>query len=141
MENCIFCQIVEGKIPASIVYRDNLCVAFMDIKPINPGHVLVIPIKHSTYIEEMDKETGERMFTVAKQIAGGLKKTTIKHEGYDLFLANGESAGQEVFHVHLHIIPRYKGDGFGFKFGPNYNNPPKRDELEKTAKEIREHLI
>ncbi len=140
MDDCVFCKIIEGKVPSTIVYKDDLCVAFMDIKPINPGHILVIPIKHSTYVEEMDRETGERIFTVAKRIAGIFKNTSIRCDGYDFFLANGEAAGQEVFHVHFHIIPRYKGDEFGFKFGSNYENLPKRDELEKIAQEVKEKL-
>lgn len=137
MQDCILCKIIKGKATASIVYRDNLCIAFMDIKPINPGHLLVIPRKHATYVEDMDNETGERIFTVANNLAKKLKTISIKFEGFNLFLANGIAAGQEVFHVHLHVIPRYKGDGFGFQFGPNYDNLPKREELDKIAQEIK----
>jgi diadenosine tetraphosphate (Ap4A) HIT family hydrolase len=85
-------------------------------------------------------ETGAHLFQVAQRIALSLPRTQIKNEGIDLFLAHGEAAGQDVFHVHLHVIPRYEGDGFGFRFGPDYENLPARVDLDTIAEQIRQGL-
>ena len=138
--SCIFCKIVEGSAPASKVYEDDLCLAFMDIQPVNPGHLLVIPKAHFTDLTDLPAETGGHLFQVAQLIALSLPKTNVKNEGVDFFLANGAAAGQEVFHVHLHVIPRYAGDGFGFRFGAEYNNLPERSELDAIAAQIKQQL-
>ena len=140
MTTCIFCQIVKGEAPSSVVYEDNLCLAFMDIQPVNPGHVLVVPKTHSRDLSDLPPETGAHLFQIAQRVALSLPDTRIKNEGIDLFLAHGEAAGQDVFHVHLHVIPRYKGDGFGFSFGPDYENLPPRAELDEAAHQIRQQL-
>lgn len=138
--SCIFCEILAGNAPASQVYEDKICSAFMDIQPVNPGHVLVIPKTHFEDLADLPVEIGGHLFQVAQRIALALPKTGVKNEGIDLFLAHGEAAGQEVFHVHLHVIPRYAGDGFGFRFGPNYRNLPGRSELDAFATQIKEQL-
>jgi histidine triad (HIT) family protein len=140
MTACIFCQIVEGTAPSSKVYEDEVCLAFMDIQPVNPGHVLVVPKEHSNDLSDLPAETGAHLFQVAQRIALSLPATDLKNEGFDLFLAHGAAAGQDVFHVHLHVIPRYKGDGFGFTFGPNYENLPERTELDANAAQIKQRL-
>ena len=140
MTSCIFCKIVEGSAPFSKVYEDEMCLAFMDIQPVNPGHVLVIPKAHFSDLSTLPAETGGHLFQVAQKIALLMPKTNVKNEGVDFFLANGEAAGQEVFHVHLHVIPRFTGDGFGFRLGPNYNNLPERSELDNIATQIRQQL-
>ena len=136
MTACIFCQIVEGILPSSKVYEDEICLAFMDIQPVNPGHILVVPKLHFADLSDLPATIGAHLFNVAQQIALTLPKTTVKSEGVDLFLAHGEAAGQEIFHAHLHIIPRYEGDGFGFRFGPNYGKLPERSELDAIASQI-----
>lgn len=140
MTSCIFCEILAGNAPASKVYEDEICSAFMDIRPVNPGHVLVIPKAHFEDLTDLPAEVGGHLFQVAQRIALILPKTNVKNDGIDLFLAHGEAAGQDVFHVHLHVIPRYEGDGFGFKFGPNYRNLPERSELDTIATQIKEQL-
>lgn len=140
MTYCIFCKIVEGSAPSSKVYEDEICSAFMDIQPVNPGHLLVIPKTHFTDLSDLPADIGGHLFQVAQQITNVFPKTRVKNEGADLFLAHGEAAGQEVFHVHLHVIPRYEGDGFGFKFGPNYRNLPDRSELDEIAARIKRQL-
>ena len=140
MTTCIFCKIVEGTLPSSKVYEDAICLAFMDIQPVNPGHILIVPKIHFRDLSELPADIGAHLFQVAQQIALGLPKTQVKSEGVDLFLANGEAAGQEVFHVHLHIFPRFAGDGFGFRFGPNYVNLPERHELDEIAAQIKQQL-
>ena len=138
--NCIFCAIISGNLPSSKVYEDNVCVAFMDIQPVNPGHVLVVPKNHATDLSDLRPETGMHIFQIAQQVAQKLPDSNLRCEGINLILAHGEVAGQEVFHVHLHIIPRYKGDGFGFKFGPHYRNLPQREELDTIAAQIKQQL-
>ena len=140
MTVCIFCQIVEGILPSSKVYEDEICLAFMDIQPVNPGHILVISKAHFIDLADLPADTGAHLFQVAQRIALNLQKTDIQMEGANLFLAHGEAAGQEVFHVHLHVIPRFAGDGFGFRFGPNYVNLPERHELDTIATKIKQQL-
>jgi len=137
---CIFCEIIAGNAPSSKVYEDEICSAYMDIQPVNPGHILVIPNTHFKDLSDLPADIGGHLFQVAQRIANIFPKTNIKNEGMDLFLAHGEAAGQEVFHVHLHVIPRYEGDGFGFTFGPNYKNLPERSELNKVADQIKQQL-
>jgi histidine triad (HIT) family protein len=140
MTSGIFCQIVEGTAPSSKVYEDDVCLAFMDIQPVNPGHVLVIPKEHSKDLSDLPAPTGAHLFQIAQRIALSLSKTNGKNEAIDLLLAHGQAAGQDVFHAHLHVIPRYPGDGFGFTFGPDYKKLPERAELDAIATQIREQL-
>jgi len=140
MTSCIFCQIIEGTLPSSKVYEDETCIAFMDIQPVNPGHLLVVPNVHFADLADLPADVGAHLFQVAQQITLSLPNTPVKHEGVDLFLANGAAAGQEIFHVHLHVIPRYQGDGFGFRFGPNYVNLPERNELDLIAAQIKNSM-
>jgi histidine triad (HIT) family protein len=140
MGTCCFCDILVEKRPSSIVLKDDLCWAFMDIQPVNPGHVLVIPTYHAPSLEELDEESGAHMFRMAQRIAGALRDSGLQCEGVNLFLADGAAAGQEVFHVHLHVFPRYAGDGFGLRFGPEYGTRPTRAELDATAGRIRRAL-
>lgn len=140
MDDCIFCEILAGRQTASQVYRDEICTAFMDIQPVNTGHVLVIPNRHAARLAGLDEDTGAQMFRVAHRIALALGRSGLPCEGVNLFLADGEAAMQEVFHVHLHVIPRYPGDGFGLRFSPEYFNLPGRAELDEAARKIRQAL-
>lgn len=112
----------------------------MDTQPINPGHLLVIPVRHSAYLSELEEEEGARIFRVAQRLASALRRSGVRCEGVNLFLADGEAAMQEVLHVHLHVVPRYANDGFGFKFPTGYWTRPERKELTEVAKKIREGL-
>jgi histidine triad (HIT) family protein len=140
MGECIFCNIVRGVEPASVVYADKKIMAFLDAQPVNPGHVLVIPKAHAADLSELDEETGGHIFKIAMRVAAGLRRSGLRCEGINLHLADGEAAFQEVFHVHLHVIPRFRGDGFGLRLGPNYGYRPNRKELDVTASKIREAM-
>ena len=140
MTDCTFCRVLSGQLPSSIVYQDGRCTALLDIQPINPGHVLVIPNRHVACLAELDEETGSHLFGIARRIAAALRLSGIRCEGVRLSLADGEAAGQEVPHVHLHVCPRFKGDGVGLKFGPRYGKRPERAELDSMAQRIREVL-
>lgn len=147
MSGCIFCRILAGELPSSVVYQDEVCSAFMDIQPVNPGHTLIVPNAHAARLAELDAQTGGHILGVGQRIAAALYSASalsgaagLRCEGINLFLADGEVAGQEVFHVHLHVIPRFKRDGFGFRFGPAYGVRPPRTELDRMAAEIRDGL-
>jgi histidine triad (HIT) family protein len=140
MSSCVFCDIAASERPSSIVYQDGTCTAFMDIQPVNPGHVLVVPNEHAASLAELDPEVGGRMFQLAQRIAKALRDSEIRCEGVDLIRADGAAAGQEIFHVHLHVLPRYRGDGFGFRFGPDYGQRPPRSDLDQCAAQVRRAL-
>ncbi len=137
---CVFCEILAGRQPASIVHRDDVSCAFMDIFPVNPGHVLVIPTTHAAVLAELEPEAGAQLFRVGQQLAAALRRTELRCEGVNLLLADGEAAGQEIFHVHLHVIPRYRGDGSGFRFGSRMAAPPTRAVLDEVAEKLRDSL-
>lgn len=140
MPTCIFCDILAGLAPANFVYRDELCAAFMDTRPVNPGHVLVVPHTHAVLLSELDKETVGHMFQVAQRVDTAMRASGIKCEGVNLFLADGRAAGQDVMHVHLHVIPRFVGDGHHLRFSPAYFSRTPLAELEKNAEMIHEQM-
>ena len=133
----MFCDIVGGDAPASVVYADNRVLGFMDIQPVNTGHLLIVPQVHASCLGELDAETGGWLFQVGMKLAEALRRSSLRCEGVNLFLADGEAAGQEVFHVHLHVIPRFRDDGFGFRFAPDYYHLPERARLDEMATGIR----
>jgi histidine triad (HIT) family protein len=135
--DCIFCQIVAGVAPASMVFEDDALLAFLDIRPVTPGHLLVIPKRHAAYLADLDEATGGRMFAVAMRLAAALRASgpEIRCEGVNLFLADGKAAFQEVFHTHLHVFPRFVGDTFGIT--ADWSQAPPRDELDRIAALLR----
>ena len=140
MEACVFCDIIAGRSPASVVYRDDDCIAVMDICPINAGHLLVIPVKHATHLNDLEPRVGGALFGVVQRLAAAIRRSGLKAEGINLLLADGEAAGQEVFHVHLHVLPRFQGDGFGHRFPPHYGRRPPSEQLDADANSIKEAL-
>ena len=134
--DCTFCQILGGKLPATLLHRDDRCAVFMDIRPVNTGHLLVIPNEHAPFLADVSSQDLERMIGLAQRYAAGLRASGLPCEGVNLFLADGPAAMQEVFHAHLHVFPRYRGDGFGLRFGPHYA-VQERVALERAAGMIR----
>ncbi|MBL1077550.1 HIT family protein [Nocardia sp. 2] len=114
----IFADIVAGRAPSSKVYEDDDVLAFMDIRPFTPGHLLVIPKIPARSLSELDPAVGGKLFQVGQQLAAALRTSEVGADGVNFFLADGVTAGQEVFHVHLHVIPRTPGDGFGLRGRP-----------------------
>jgi len=139
-DDCVFCKILSGELEVSMIYQDDCCSAFLDHQPINPGHALVVPNRHASNLAALDEDEGAQMFRVARRLAGALRNSEVKCEGVNISLADGEAAGQEVFHVHLHVFPRYVGDGFKVRFGPHYANKPERQELNEIADWIRNEM-
>lgn len=107
MPDCIFCKIIQGKIPCNKVYEDKNFFAFLDINPINKGHILLLPKKHYYTILDCDDKTLKNVMLVIKKIAKKVKNIS---DGYHLCVNNFEAAGQVVPHLHFHIIPRFKND-------------------------------
>ncbi len=134
---CIFCEIIAGRAEGSFVFRDDVVAAFMTIGAVNPGHVMVVPIKHASSLAELDPETGCVMFRRAQQLAAALRVSGLRCEGVHLLLNDGRAAFQSVFHVHLHVVPRWRGDGFGFYLPPDFTHQRPRRELEEAAAKIR----
>jgi len=137
MGHCIFCEIAAGRAPASIVARDDRVCAFLDIQPVNPGHLLVVPVRHAASLADLNPEDGAHLFRVAQKLTAAVRHSAVRCEGVTLLLADGKAAGQEVFHVHLHVIPRFSEDGFGFRFGTGYSELPSREDLDRVAASIR----
>ena len=132
---CVFCEILSGELPSSLVYDGERIVAFMEINPVTPGHALVVPRRHLPYLADLTSELAGEMMIIAQRLAAALRRSSLRTEGVNLFYADGEAAFQEVFHAHLHVIPRFSDDGFviGARWGTN----PSRAELDRQAAEIR----
>jgi diadenosine tetraphosphate (Ap4A) HIT family hydrolase len=134
---CIFCAIVRGEAPATFLHQDDLVVAFMDIRPVQPGHLLVVSRTHAKLIPELAAASLARLWLVATDLNRALRRSALPVEAVSVYVADGDAAGQEVAHVHIHLIPRHAHDGFGFRFPPGYGIRPGRSELERLAGEIR----
>ena len=137
---CIFCQILVGESEASIVYRDDHVTAFMDLYPVTPGHTLVIPNQHAALIGELDTRTVGRMFEIGARVDHALRMSEFRCEAVSLYLADGAAAGQVVFHSHLHVVPRYRGDPCGLHLHAGPVEMASRGVLDQHASAIRASL-
>lgn len=135
MNDCIFCQIVKGKIHAFIVYEDEKTVAFLDSNPSAIGHTMVILKKHAATLLDLDEEGVKQEFLTVKKMTETLKKT-FKTDKFTIGINHGEEWG--VPHLHVHIIPRFEGDGGGI-IQKIVDNPP-RKSLEVVAEKIKKNL-
>ena len=131
-QDCIFCKITAGEIPSEKVYEDDRVLAFMDIKPVSRGHVLVIPRAHSQDLLSADDETLIDLLPKVKKIAGALIKA-VHADAINISSNNGAASGQIIFHLHFHLIPRYQQDGLvGWAHQPS--EPKTRAELAEQIK-------
>jgi diadenosine tetraphosphate (Ap4A) HIT family hydrolase len=119
----------------SAFYEDDDVLGLMTIGPVNPGHAMVIPRRHAACLADLDEETGRRIWTVAQRTAAAIRASGLRCEGINFFLADGAAAAQEVFHVHLHVFPRFRGDPF--RLVADWSVKPPREELDRTAGLIR----
>ncbi|MBL4794492.1 MAG: HIT family protein [Pseudomonadales bacterium] len=110
MTHCIFCDIVAEEASASVVYRDERCMAFMDLFPMGEGHVLIIPNEHHVFLDELDDDMRSHLFTVAYKVYSAQKKIGLQVDGTNLVINDGKAAQQTVPHVHIHLVPRTQGD-------------------------------
>jgi len=137
MENCIFCKIIAGEIPSTKIFEDELVLAFMDIGPINFGHVLVVPKEHHTSSSSIPENLAGRMFRVASRI-GIAAKRALDYDGFNLHLADGPCAGQVVMHAHLHMVPRGAEDGFHWNWRQlQYNDGEAAEVAEKLKDKLK----
>ena len=132
MGNCIFCKIVQGEISSKRIYEDEKFLVILDVAPVARGHALVLPKEHAANIYELPDQTASEAFILAKRMAG-LMKDKLKCDGLNILQNNGETAGQTVEHFHLHVIPRYEGDGQQIGLLPGN---AALEELEAVKREI-----
>ena len=135
MEGCIFCQIAAARAPASIVYEDETALAFMDLNPVTPGHLLIIPKEHFRNIYDCPPGLAGYLQEIGAKLAGPVRQAT-GCQGMNYFMANEAVAGQDVWHIHLHLLPRYMGDGFGLRHPPGYPSGASRATLDAMATKI-----
>ncbi len=134
--DCVFCKIVNGEIPSERVVETEKVLAFLDLYPVNKGHVLVIPRQHYFRLDEIDATTLHQMVEVAQKVAAA-QVYGLSAEGYNLVMNNGEVAGQEILHAHMHVIPRFSNDQM--RFGWRHLEYAK-GELQDYGKRLREFL-
>lgn len=132
---CIFCEIVAGEAEASIAYEDEATMAFMDLRQFHPGHTLVVPRRHVRDIYELDDNTGAALMAAVARVARGVRDA-FAPDGLNLWQSNG-APWQEVFHLHIHVLPRWREDGL-LRFAPGRLPRPPRAELDKQAAKIRD---
>lgn len=136
MDGCVFCAIVAGRVPASVVWEDPLAVAFMDLRQAVPGHVLVVPRRHAATLYDLDEDAAAHTMRIAHRVASALR-TAHAPEGLNLWQSNGEAGGQEVPHFHLHVHPRRPGDGVLALYRDGLPEPAARSRLDTLAARLR----
>ncbi len=122
------------------MFRDDLVTVFMDIHPVNPGHLLVVPNNHASGIDGVPEADCARMFIVGRRMARALRQSGLRCEGVNLLLADGAAAGQDVFHSHLHVIPRFPGNPGSVSMHADFSTTASRGELDGHAEAIRNSL-
>lgn len=128
MENCIFCKIADGEIPAATLYEDEDFRVILDLGPASKGHALILPKAHAANIYELPDELAGKAMILAKKMACKMTEA-LKCDGFNIVQNNGETAGQTVFHFHMHLIPRYKGDQIGLSWTPGKLSEDEREEI------------
>lgn len=136
MNDCVFCRIVRGDLPAARVYEDDATLAFMDLQSVNPGHLLVTVKQHHANIYTLDDELAGAVFRSVARMARTLKRE-LDCDGVTVLQANEEAGGQTVFHFHVHVVPRWNEDGAGLIWP--VKNPP-REALDEMAARLRKAL-
>lgn len=138
-KNCTFCKIVERHISARIISQNDNAIAFLDAFPLSLGHTLIIPKRHYSKVQDMNSEYSSAMFDLLRVVTEAVEKVTLA-KASTIAIHNGVEAGQLILHVHIHIIPRFSGDGAGpvhsmFKNRPNINSE-EMDSLLDRIKEV-----
>jgi diadenosine tetraphosphate (Ap4A) HIT family hydrolase len=146
MPTCAFCKIIAGELPSTRIYEDDTVIAFMDIHPLRPGHVLIIPREHVQQLHQLTPTTQAHLINTGSRIAHALYQSSLKPAAVHYVVNDGPAAQQTVPHVHLHVMPRYQGDSGKFvarllrKPLDILLGPTAREKLEAEAIEIRQHL-
>lgn len=132
-ENCIFCKIANGQIPADTLYEDEDFRVILDLNPASKGHALILPKEHFADLFEMDQVHLQKVLCVAQKVAAAMKEA-LGCDGMNLVQNNGEAAGQTVRHFHLHLIPRYNGDDALPLWKPGTSDPNTQKEIVKAVR-------
>ena len=136
-EQCIFCRIVKGDLPCTKIYEDDRCLCFLDIGPIVKGHVLVIPKQHFATISDTPAEVLQNLIVLVRHVGAALMQG-LAADGLNIAQANGAAAGQEVPHIHFHVIPRFETDGHSWNW--NAKRYDSAEEAQGIADSIRKGL-
>ena len=136
MDDCIFCKIIKGDIPCIKVYEDENIISFLDIAPANKGHCLVMPKEHHETLVDAPEDIINYSMKVAKKIARAMS-SSLANEGFNVLINNNKVAGQLVPHLHIHIIPRFKGDSIRLNWSPKKY---KDKEINEFAENIKKFL-
>jgi histidine triad (HIT) family protein len=137
MDPCVFCRILAGQLPSSLVLDNDLVVAFLDIHPWNPGHTLVLPRRHVESFTDLSSMEVEQLALCGQRIAAALKRGCDGCEAVTFSVADGVAAGQDVPHTHLHVVPRRTGDGLGWRAAGQLQD---RETLDAIASQLRTAL-
>ena len=135
MDGCIFCRIIAGELESSRVREDEWTLAVMDLRQTNPGHVIVLPKRHVVHLDELQPELSGPLMRATVAVAGAVRRA-LQPDGINIWQSNGEAAGQEVPHVHVHVFPRRSGDG-PFQIYPERASDAPRSELDDLATLLR----
>lgn len=135
-KDCIFCKIANGEIPAATIYENSDVRVILDVAPASRGHALILPKEHFKDLFDIDAVTAGKIFSMATEVARAMK-SVLHCDGLNVVQNNGTVAGQTVFHFHLHLIPRYEGDGVNIGWNPGESG---EEELRELAKEIRRKI-
>lgn len=133
--HCTFCDIVRGAAEVSVCYEDSTAIAFMDIQPVNPGHTLVVPRQHYESLLDLPRDVGMHLFHVAMDLGPAIRKVS-GAEGMNLIVSSGAAAGQDIYHYHIHLIPRRRGDSFVVQLPFDGSDMPDRTQLDAMAARI-----
>ncbi|MCQ2506554.1 MAG: HIT family protein [Lachnospiraceae bacterium] len=136
MDNCIFCKILRGEIPSTKLYEDENSMVILDISPAKKGHAILLAKEHAANLFELSDKSAEKILPVVKKVGQGIVKT-LGCDGLNVLQNNGEASGQTVFHLHVHMIPRYKGDDVSIGWKPlSYEE----GEMALMAENIKKNL-
>jgi len=138
VDECKLCELIDGRLETSRVYEDDQVVAFMDYQPVTPGHLLVAPRQHAALLDDLDEELSVAVYRIGHRLSRALRRSGLRCEGVNLFLADGEAAFQEIPHVHLHVFPRFVGDSFRIDADWRIRG---REELDAAAAHVRGGLV
>jgi histidine triad (HIT) family protein len=138
MNSCVFCRIIASKVESASVGENELAIAFLDIRPVNRGHTVIVPRRHVVSLVDLTDPEMMAVFRLAQQVATALRSELAECKGITISAADGESAGQEVPHIHFQVIPRFAGDGFGWRRFGEATNP---ESLRSSAAIIRRSVI
>ncbi|GGY14682.1 HIT family protein [Paludibacterium paludis] len=139
---CLFCEIVAGRLPASVVLQDEACLCLMDIHPVGRGHALVIPRRHAARLHDLPAGEREHLFGVAERILAAEQRVGLARDGANLLLNDGSAANQHIPHMHIHLIPRSRGDGlrvmgrFAARMLNMFGLRQRRDVLDALARQL-----